>query len=74
MNIYKAITYNNIARMSMIYLAYNYCGLTLRVIGQRYGGISDSAVNKVVSRFRTCLSKDKKLSAKIKRIVSSGEM
>ena len=70
----KKLTYNNIARMSMIYLAYNYCGLTLRVIGQRYGGISDSAVNKVVSRFRTRLSKDKKLSAKIKMIVSSGEM
>ena len=68
------LTYNNIARKSMIYLAYNYCGLTLRVVGQRYGGISDSAVNKVVSRFRTCLSKDKKLSAKIKMIVSSGEM
>ena len=70
----KKPTYNNIARMSMIYLAYNYCGLTLRVIGQKYGGISDSAVNKVVSRFFTRLSKDKKLNAKIKKIVSSGEM
>jgi hypothetical protein len=44
------------------------------VIGQRYGGISDSAVNKVVSRSRTYLSKGKKLSDKIKMIVSSGEM
>ena len=70
----KKLTYNNIARMSMIYLAYNYCGLTLRVIGQRYGGISDSAVNKVVSRFRIRLSKDKKLNAKIKQILSSNEM
>ena len=70
----KKLTYNNIARMSMIYLAYNYCGLTLRVIGQRYGGISDSAVNKVVSRFCTRLSKDKKLNAKIKKIVSNGKM
>jgi REP element-mobilizing transposase RayT len=70
----KKLTYNNIARMSMIYLAYNYCGLTLRVIGQRYGGISDSAVNKVVSRFRTRLSKDRKLNAKIKKILSSSEM
>ena len=70
----KKLTYNNIARMSMIYLAYNYCGLTLRVVGKRYGGISDSAVNKVVSRFRTRLSKDKKLNAKIKKIMSSGEM
>ncbi len=70
----KKLTYNNIARMSMIYLAHNYCGLTLRVIGQRYGGISDSAVNKVVSRFRTRLSKDKKLNTKMKRIMSSGEM
>ncbi|MFQ5965523.1 MAG: hypothetical protein ACE5KZ_14705 [Candidatus Scalinduaceae bacterium] len=70
----KKLTYNNIARMSMIYLAYNYCGLTLRVLGQRYGGISDSAVNKVVSRFSTRLSKDKKLSAKIRKIVSNGEM
>ena len=70
----KKLTYNNIARMSMIYLAYNYCGLTLRVIGQRYGGISDSAVNKVVSRFRIRLSKDKKLNAKIKKILSSNEM
>ncbi len=58
----------------MIYLAYNYCGLTLRLIGQKYGGISDSAVNKVVNRFRTRLSKDKKLNAKINKIVSSGEM
>ncbi len=70
----RKLTYNNIARMSMIYLAYNYCGLTLRVIGQRYGEISDSAVNKVVSRFRIRLSKDKKLNAKIKKIVSNGEM
>jgi REP element-mobilizing transposase RayT len=70
----KKLTYNNIARMSMIYLAHNYCGLTLKVIGQRYGGISDSAVNKVVNRFSTRLSKDKKLNAKIKKIVSSGEM
>ena len=38
----KKLTYNNITRMSIIYLAYNYCGLALRVIGQRYGGISDS--------------------------------
>ncbi len=59
--------------MSMIYIAYNYCGLTLRVIWQRYGGISDSAVKKVVSRLQTCLSKDKKLTAK-KKVVSSGEM
>jgi len=51
-----------------------HCRLTLRVIGQRYGGISDSAVNKVVSRFRTRLSKDKKLNVKIKKIVSNGEM
>lgn len=70
----KKLTYNNIARMSMIYLAYNYCGSTLRVVGQRYGGTNDSAVNKVVSRFCTCLSKDKKLNAKIKKIVSNGEM
>ncbi|MEE9165727.1 MAG: transposase, partial [Nitrospinota bacterium] len=47
----KKLTYNNIARMAIIYLAFNYGGLTLREIGQRYGGISDSAVNKVVSRF-----------------------
>ncbi len=57
----KKLTYNNIARMSMIYLAHNYCGLALKVIGQRYGGISDFAVNKVVSRFHTRLSKDKRL-------------
>ena len=44
------------------------------LLGQRYGGISDSAVNKVVSRFCTRLSKDKKLNAKIKKIVSNGEM
>ncbi|ODS33150.1 MAG: hypothetical protein SCARUB_01706 [Candidatus Scalindua rubra] len=29
----KKRTYNNIARMTMIYLAFNYCGLTLREIG-----------------------------------------
>ncbi len=70
----KKLTYNNIVRMAMIYLVYNYCGLALKVIGQKYGGISDSAVNKVVSRFRTRLSKDKKLKTKINKIVSSGEM
>jgi REP element-mobilizing transposase RayT len=70
----KESTYNNIARNSIIYLAYNYCGLSLRVIGERYGGISDSAVNKVVSRFRNRLLKDKKLNTKIKKIVSIGEM
>ncbi len=70
----KKLTFNNIARMAMIYLAYNYCGLTLKVIGQKYGGISDSAVNKVVSRFRACLSTDKKLQRRINRIVSSSEM
>ena len=60
--------------MSIIYLAYNYCGLTLRVIGQKYGGISDSAVNKVVNRFSIRLLNDEKLNTKIKMIVSSGEM
>ncbi|ODS33482.1 MAG: hypothetical protein SCARUB_01390 [Candidatus Scalindua rubra] len=50
----------------MIYLAFSYCGLTLKEIGQGYGGISDSTVNKVVNHFSTCLSN--------KKIVSSGEM
>jgi len=66
--------YNNIARMAMVYLAFDYCGLTLKDIGQRYGEISETAVNKVVSRFRFRLSKDKKLNNKIKMIVSNGEM
>ncbi|MGR3302447.1 MAG: transposase [Candidatus Scalindua sp.] len=70
----KKLTYNNIGRMAIIYLAFNYCGLTLREIGQKYGGISDSAVNKIVARFSTRLAKHKKLNNKIKKIVSSGEM
>ena len=70
----KKHAYNNIARMAMVYLAFNYCGLTLKEIGQRYGGISESAVNKVVGRFSTRLSKNKKLNAKIDKIVSNGEM
>ncbi|ODS34115.1 MAG: hypothetical protein SCARUB_00788 [Candidatus Scalindua rubra] len=53
----------------MIYLAFSYCGLTLKEIRQGYGGISDSTVNKLVNRFGTCLSKDKNLNAKVKKIV-----
>ncbi len=42
----KKLTYNGIVRMSMICLAYNYFGLTLKVIGQKFGEIRGSAVNK----------------------------
>ncbi|MGB9715806.1 MAG: transposase [Thermodesulfovibrionales bacterium] len=70
----KNLTYNNTARMASIYLAVNYCGLTLREAGQRYGGISYSAVGKAASRFQDRLAKDPRLNKRIKQILSNIKM
>lgn len=67
----KNQTYNKIARMASMYLVVNYCGLTLKEAGQRYGGISYSAVGKAVSRFRDRIAKNPRLNKKIKQILSN---
>ncbi len=36
-----------------VYIAYDHSGTTLRVIEQRHGGISDTAVNKTVTHYLT---------------------
>lgn len=70
----KSATYNNRARMAIIYLTVNYCGLTLKEAGQRYEGTSYFAVGKAVSRFRDRLSEDHELNKKIKWILSNVQM
>lgn len=70
----RSITYNNMARMAIIYLAVNYCELTLKEAGQRYGGASYFAVGKTVSRFRERLTKDYELNKKVKQILSNVQM
>ncbi len=66
--------YNNKARLAIMYFTVNYCGLTLKEAGQRYGGSNYSAVGKAIGRFRTRLIKDRTLSKKIKKIMSIVEM
>ncbi len=70
----KKATYNNIAWMAIIFLTLNYCGLTLKETGQRYGGSNYSAVSKAASRFLYRLAKDCELHKKIKHIVAIIEM
>ncbi len=70
----KKTSYNNKARMAIMYLTVNYCGLTLKEAGQRYGGISYSAVGKAVNRFPTRITKDHELNKKVKQIMSNVEM
>ena len=70
----KKTTYNNIARMAIIYLTVNYCDLTLKEVGQIYGGSDYSAVSRAASRFRDRLLKDHELHKKIKHIMSIVEM
>jgi hypothetical protein len=70
----KSSIYNNIPRMAIIYLTVNYCGLPLNETGKRYGGITGTAVNKVVTRFKERLSKDKSLREKMEHILSFDEM
>lgn len=71
---FKSSTYRNIPRMAMIYLAVNYCGVSLKDTGRRYGRISVSAVHKVSMRFKKRLLKDKGLNQNINNILSIGEM
>ncbi len=58
----------------MIYLAVNYCGLSLNETGKRYGGITGTAVNKAASRFKERLVKNKDLQKKLDDILSIDEM
>ncbi len=67
--IFQSSVYNNIPRMAIIYLIVNYCGLPLKETGERYGGITGTAVSKVVSRFKERLSKDKNLRKKLENIL-----
>jgi hypothetical protein len=48
--------------------------LTLKKVGQRYGGVSYNAVGKASSRFYERFKKDRKLNRKIKRILSNVQM
>lgn len=70
----KKATYNNKARIAIIYLTTNYGGLTLKEAGQRYGGVGYSAVGKAISRFQESLKKDRDLDRKIKNIMSNVKM
>ncbi len=70
----KKTSYNNKARMAIMYLTVNYCGLTLKEAWQRYGEISYSAVGKGVNRFPARITKDPELNKKIKQIMSNVEM
>ncbi len=56
--------------MAIIYLIVNYFGFPLRETGKRYDGITGTAVNKVVTRFKKHLSRDKSLWEKIEHILS----
>jgi hypothetical protein len=51
-----------------------YCGFPLKETGKRYGGITGTAVNKVVTRFKKRLSRDKSLREKMEHILSFDEM
>lgn len=66
--------YNNIARGAIIYLTVNCCRLKLKEAGARYGEISDTAVNKSITRFKNYLAKNSNLNRKIKSILSIVEM
>jgi hypothetical protein len=60
--------------MAIIYLTVNYCGFPLKETGKRYGGITGTAVNKVVTRLKERLSRDKSLRKKMEHILSFDEM
>lgn len=66
--------YNNTARSAIIYLTVKYCGLKLKEVGERYGGINASAVNKSMTRFRDSMSKNKNINRKVNLISSIIEM
>ena len=62
--------YNNIARQTILCLAVNYGGMTLKEVGQKYGALSYFSVSKAVSRFRQRIAKDHTLNVKFKNILS----
>lgn len=66
--------YDNRIRMAVMYLTVQYCGLPLREAGQRYGGVSYSAVGKAIGRFRARLAEDSELSRHINNIISNVQM
>lgn len=70
----KSSLYNSIPRMAIFYLTVNYCDFPLKETGKRSGGINGTAVNKVVTRFRERLSRDKSLRDKMEHILSFDEM
>ncbi len=66
--------YNNIARQTILCLAVNYGGMTLKETGQKYGARSYFCVCKAVSRFRQRLAKNHTLNRKFKNILSTVQM
>jgi hypothetical protein len=59
---------------AIIYLTVNYCGFSLKETGERYGGITGTDTNKVVTRFKERLSRNKSLREKVEHILSFDEM
>ncbi|GJQ47904.1 MAG: hypothetical protein HKUEN01_02900 [Candidatus Kuenenia stuttgartiensis] len=66
--------YNNIARQTMLFLAVNHGGMTLKEVSQRYGARSYFSVSKAVSRFRQRLAKDHTIHKQFKKILSNVQM
>jgi chromosomal replication initiation ATPase DnaA len=54
-----------------IYLLKRYSGLTNRQIGDMFGGISFSAVSKLVKRYSPRVAEDRKLGKKIEALLSN---
>jgi REP element-mobilizing transposase RayT len=68
------VTYNNLSRLLITYIAVNYCGFTIKDALERYGGSNYYALAKAINRFNKRIEKDKELNERINRILSIVKM
>lgn len=64
------VSYNNLARIVMIYLAVNYGGFSIKEALERYGGSNYYAIAKAISRIRKRVNSDRGLRERVNHILS----
>jgi putative transposase len=68
------VSYNNLARIVIIYIAVNHSGFTIKAALERYGGSNYYAIAKSISRIKKRIKSDKKLRARVNHILSIAKM
>ncbi|MGH7801078.1 MAG: hypothetical protein ACREOW_10705 [Thermodesulfobacteriota bacterium] len=68
------VSYNNLARIVMIYLAVNHSGFAIKEALERYGGSNYYAIGKAISRIKARIKIDKELRERVNQLLTVANM